>query len=96
MLKQKSKKCLIFDVEKHRYKKFISDISGQDIQEHKSEVKKLIGKIALWLGDISVGVPGGTHIHNELLVFNHELPELCDILKKQPAESRRLPCQPQF
>jgi len=30
----KSKKTLILDRERHRYAKFISDIAGQDIQDH--------------------------------------------------------------
>ena len=37
---QKSKTCLILDVERYRYQKFISDISGQDIAAHCGEVGK--------------------------------------------------------
>jgi len=39
---QKTKNLLIFDKERYRYQKYISDIAGQDIKEHKNEPGTLI------------------------------------------------------
>jgi hypothetical protein len=69
-------KALIFDREPHRYQKFISDISGQDIHAHGADVQTLIGKICAWLRD-EVGdsrVPGGNAIATEYSRFRVDLP----------------------
>lgn len=48
---QRSKKCLILEKVKNRYDIVISDISGQDIEEHNNSPRKLIGKVMKWLFD---------------------------------------------
>lgn len=39
---QKHKRCLILDVEKYRYQKFASDLSGMDIYAHGDNVKQAL------------------------------------------------------
>ena len=43
--RQKEKICIIFDSERYRYQKFISDVSGQDIKSHDHDPKTLITKL---------------------------------------------------
>jgi len=44
-----NKKILIFDKDKYRYQKFISDIAGQDISAHNDSYTEAIAKIRPWL-----------------------------------------------
>jgi hypothetical protein len=73
---QSRKKCIIFDRDKYRYQKFISDISGQDIHAHQGKVRTLISELAGWLrsetGDPRI--PGGAAINAEFKVFSRQLP----------------------
>jgi len=73
--KQKLKKCIIFDREKYRYQKFISDISGQDIHSHKNHPRDLIIEIASWLRAEAPGqnIPGGQGIAKEFKKFRQAL-----------------------
>jgi hypothetical protein len=74
--KHKSKVCIVFDREKYRYQKFISDIAGQDIQSHEGSVANLIEKLATWLRlqTRDVKIPGGSAIAKEFASFNELLP----------------------
>jgi hypothetical protein len=42
---QRRKACVVFDVERYRFQKFISDIAGQDIREHRCDVEMLIHQV---------------------------------------------------
>jgi hypothetical protein len=55
--KQKQKSCMIFDSDKYRYREFISDISGQDIKEHKNDYKEVINKTRNWLNTFTLLQP---------------------------------------
>src|SRR5688572_26802362 len=60
--KQKLKNCLVLDVERYRYQKFISDISGQDIVAHAGKPVHAIRVVRDWLSDAtpaSLKMPGG-------------------------------------
>ncbi len=46
---QKLKICLILDVERYRYQKFISDIAGQDIAAHSGDNRTVIRIVRDWL-----------------------------------------------
>ncbi|GAM96523.1 hypothetical protein U91I_00142 [alpha proteobacterium U9-1i] len=50
---QRQKKCLILDVERYRYQKFISDLSGMDIRAHGGEPNRAIGCARDWLANVS-------------------------------------------
>ena len=59
---QRLKTCLILDIERYRYQKFISDIAGQDIAAHNGEVGKAIGCVRDWLSNAmskAIRIPGG-------------------------------------
>jgi hypothetical protein len=49
----KMKRCLIIDIEQFRYQKFISDIAGIDITEHKGEPKRAVVSVRQWLLTVS-------------------------------------------
>ena len=46
---QTGKSCIIFDRERHRFQRYISDISGQDIHAHSDNVPTMIRELASWL-----------------------------------------------
>ena len=77
--KQRLKKCLVFDREKYRYQKYISDIAGQDIHSHDDVVATLIEELATWLRDQSgdTAVPGGRAIAREYISFAGKLGAIC-------------------
>jgi hypothetical protein len=77
---QKHKVCLILDVERYRYQKFISDIAGQDVAVHGGEPARAIRVVRDWLStatSVSVRIPGGRAIADRYEIFREELPSLC-------------------
>lgn len=75
----KAKRCIVFDRERYRYQRFISDIAGQDIHSHDGSEQRLIEELAAWLRDQSGDrtVPGGRAIYIEYEAFKAELPAIC-------------------
>ncbi len=66
----RSKKILILETEKYQYQKFISDLAGQDIEDHKDDPYLLIEKVRNWLSNNSNGIsPPATVIWNAYNVF---------------------------
>ena len=49
--RQRRKRALILDADKHRYDKMLSDISGQDIEAHARRVNQMIARVRNWLSD---------------------------------------------
>jgi hypothetical protein len=85
--KQKRKSCLIIDTDRYRYQKFVSDIAGQDIQNHESDPKKVIRVIRNWLQNYSKPIlPSGSIIWKRYLLFQKDLPLLCKDLKLDAKE----------
>jgi hypothetical protein len=86
---QKRKNCLILDVERYRYQKFISDIAGQDIAAHEGNVAKAVRIIRDWLNNATPSAPqtpGGRAIAERFVSFRAELPSFCDQLRLKPDE----------
>ena len=85
---QKKKRCVVFDRERYRYQRFISDIAGQDIKSHDGDETKLVVELAAWLRDQSrdPNVPGGRAIASELRTFMTRLPTICRTRGLEPAE----------
>jgi hypothetical protein len=82
--KHKSKTCLILDVKRYRYQKFISDIAGQDIAAHNGNPDVAIKAVRNWLSAAtskSVKIPGGTAIAHRYAIFRAELPPTCQRLQ---------------
>lgn len=78
----KEKEYLIIESDQYRFKQFISDISGQDIKEHKDDPKKVIKCIRDWLTKrTEETIPSASIIHEEFIDFEDNLPELCKVAK---------------
>jgi hypothetical protein len=78
---QKLKSCLILDVERYRYQKFISDIAGQDIAVHSGDALRAIRIVRDWLSNAtpkSIRVPGGSIVGSRYIAFREELPSLSE------------------
>ncbi|MBF9222324.1 hypothetical protein [Hymenobacter ruricola] len=87
---QKRKNYLVFDVEPHRYQRFISDLAGQDIKAHHwpgmaataeardRAVSQLILAIRNWLTTKIDGdlLPGGNRLTARFGQFQAELPDM--------------------
>jgi hypothetical protein len=78
-LRQKQKKALILDVDRHRYRTFISDIAGFDIEEHNGSVAKAVTVVRNWLRNTSIKMeaPGGVTIYARYQAFQLALPKTC-------------------
>ena len=76
--KQKANQYLIIESQKFRFKKFISDLSGQDIRDHGNTVEGAIRITRNWLtSKTPENVPSASIIHAEYLTFMENLPLLC-------------------
>lgn len=79
---QKRKICLILDSEKYRYQRFISDISGQDIQAHENDPRAVMRIVRDWLrGYSQSSIPSGGVISDQYESFKTDLPLLCKELR---------------
>ena len=85
--RQRTKVCLILDLEPYRYQKFISDIAGQDIRAHGRDLDRAIAVTRDWLrASSSRSMPGGSEIYRQFREFRKQLPTLCKDLRLEPAE----------
>jgi hypothetical protein len=84
----KAKACLIMDQDEFRYRKFISDISGQDIVAHNNSAEKAIHEIRGWLRTESkrTNIPGGAEIYKRYVRFQKQLPAIRKRLHIKPDE----------
>jgi hypothetical protein len=84
----KAKACLIMDQDEFRYRKFISDISGQDIVAHNNSSEKAIHEIRGWLRTESkrTNIPGGAEIYKRYTRFQKQLSEIRKRLRIKPNE----------
>ena len=74
---QKGKVALILDRSGYRYRRALSDISGQDISLHGGKPKTAICVVRDWLDTCQGGIyslPGGAHIYDQYKKFNKLLP----------------------
>lgn len=85
---QKRKRCLIMDMERFRYQRFISDLAGQDIHGHGNLPATCIEAVATWLRvqSRSTTVPGGRAMAREFEAFELALPDLCHALQLEVEE----------
>jgi hypothetical protein len=84
--RRSKKECVILDHEEFRYQKFLSDIAGQDIRSHGSDVTRAIVQIRDWLTTVTraKGVVGGKEIAARYQSFLRDLPVLCSKTKREP------------
>lgn len=74
------KACVVFDVERYRFQKFISDIAGQDIREHHQNVGVLIHHVRDFLSSHHPGavfLPGGRTLVARYNEFVSDMPQSC-------------------
>lgn len=80
--RHQEKMALILDLDRYRYRKFISDIAGLDIEEHNGSVASVITVVRNWLrhstGPFSVMAPSGSAIYARYQDFQLALPEMCE------------------
>jgi len=74
------KRCLIMDRAPYRYKRFISDIGGQDIKAHYTRPVNAIRHVRDWLQSAPgrAAIPGGTKIWQDYQRFRRELPVIAE------------------
>jgi hypothetical protein len=79
----RSKTFLIFDSEQYRFQKYVSDISGQDIQRHNNEPRTAVARVRDWLRAESGSprIPGGKTIFERYVAFRRDLPFICAELR---------------
>lgn len=73
--KMKAKRILILETERYYYQKVISDIAGQDIENHNDDPKTLILKVRNWISDNFTGetIPSQSEIWIAFNQFNADL-----------------------
>jgi hypothetical protein len=97
--RQQKKNYLIFDVEKGRYQRYISDLAGQDIQAHDwpgsgsplverdKAAEQLIIAVRNWLNKIAGGgLVGGMRMSRHFREFQQILPLLATELAESEAD----------
>ena len=83
----KSKKYLILEKDRYRFQQFISDLSGQDIQNHNNDYKDAIKAVRNWLSSLTnETVPSPSIIITEYDDFLNNLPALCQENRWLPDE----------
>jgi hypothetical protein len=84
---QQENKYLIIESERFRFKQFISDLSGQDIKDHKNSVDEAIRIIRNWLSKKTAEkIPSASILISEYENFQNNLPALCEDEKWVPDE----------
>jgi hypothetical protein len=80
---QKRKKCLVLDVERYRYQKFMSDIAGQDIEAHGGDARRLIDRVRAFLNSTIRGapLPSGTVISADYDRLGENMAVICQRLE---------------
>jgi hypothetical protein len=82
------KSLLIFDSERYRFQKFVSDLSGQDIHQHNNDPKAAVARVRNWLRTESgrTDIPSGAAIYARYERFRADLPTICADLKLDLAD----------
>ena len=88
--KHKNKQCIVMEKGKHRYQKFISDISGIDVTPHGNSVKSAISALRNWLVTASrrTSLPPAEQIYPRYLKFKRVLEKVC---KERGIDHRTMP-----
>jgi hypothetical protein len=70
------KRCLVMDRAPYLYKRFISDIAGQDIKAHRNSPCAVTRQVRNWLQAApgKADLPGGQRIWQKYRQFRRELP----------------------
>jgi hypothetical protein len=83
---QKTKRTLVFDLEQFRYHRFISDLAGMDIHEHRGEPVRALRETRDWLANVSRRtLPSADRVARLYESFRVDLPALAAELEFDPA-----------
>ncbi len=76
---QRQKRCLILDIERYRFQKFISDLAGMDIRAHGRQEREIVRIIRDWLVTVSRrrSIPTAGRVLESYDRFTSGLPEIC-------------------
>lgn len=81
---EQEKVILVLDVQRFRYQRFISDISGQDVYEHGGTQRQIISQVREWLrpelDPRKVIIPSGADLLKRFRSFQRALPSICATL----------------
>jgi hypothetical protein len=82
------KRVLILDRDRYRYRRFISDIGGQDIQAHGRRPATAIRLVRDWLQSApgKAAIPGGAKIWQDYRRFRRELPATAEDAQLDPGQ----------
>jgi hypothetical protein len=86
---QKKKAAVILDTQPYRYRRYISDIAGQDIQAHEGRAGDAVKAVRNFLASHTpedVILPGGELIIERYRRFRAALPDACRTLGLDPAD----------
>jgi len=88
--RQRRKRALILDGERHRYDRALSDISGQDIESHGDDPDQAIRCVRDWLSDHrphnAVPLPGAKAMQGDYRLFQGEIDALLPAHRLDPAD----------
>jgi hypothetical protein len=78
------KSCIVFDTDRYRYQKFISDIAGQDVREHRCSPRAVIHQLRDFLSAYvsrDAVLPGGRLIAERYRQFRAQFTRNCGNLR---------------
>jgi hypothetical protein len=83
------KACLVLDCTLYRYRKFISDLAGNDIVAHGGSTRRAVVATRDWLAARvrRTLLPGGGSVWRRYIKFQSDLPSLCQAAR---VDCRRL------
>ena len=77
---QKTKRCLILDIERYRFQRFISDIAGMDIRAHGGDAEQVVRRVRDWLANVSRRkLPGPALLVGAWTAFLHDKPVMAEL-----------------
>jgi len=78
------KACIVFDTDRYRYQKFISDIAGQDVREHRCSARAVILQLRDFLSahvERDTVLPGGRTVIERYREFRRQFARSCHDLR---------------
>jgi hypothetical protein len=82
---QRAKRALILDIEQYRYQRFISDLAGMDIHEHRNQPTFAAAEVRDWLANVSRrDLPSADRVRGAYQSFLADLPGIAATLEFDP------------
>ena len=87
---QRTRKTLVLDIEKHRYDKMVSDISGMDIEAHDNDPIRIIKQVRDWLNvhrSLEPILPGAAAIAGDYATYQEIASDIVAELRLDPHDT---------